>query len=103
MSDHILRQLYRGEYCPLEKPFIPDRQYDKLLARRTDLEDLFDAALPEELRREFDEYLHVCGEMDLIEEESAFCEGVRLGVRFMECISLAENKPGLRAQPGREG
>jgi len=103
MSDHILRQLYRGEYCPLEKPFIPDRQYDKMLARRTDLEDRFEAALPEELRREFDEYLHVCGEMDLIEEESAFCEGVRLGVRFMECIGLAENGPGLRAQPGREG
>ncbi len=90
MSDHILRQLYKGEYCPLEKPFIPDKAYDKMLARKTDMEDRFENALPEEMRCEFAEYLHLSGELDIMEEESAFCEGVRLGVRLMECVCAAE-------------
>lgn len=86
MSDNILAQIYRGDYCPLEKPFVPNREYDMMLARKTDMEDWFEDALPEGIRAEFGEYLQLCGEMDIIEEESAFCEGVRLGVLLMNAV-----------------
>ena len=86
MSDNILARIYRGDYCPLEKPFVPDKAYDSMLARKADMEDRFEGALPEEMKKEFIDYLQLCGEIDMIEEESAFCEGVRMGVRLMEAV-----------------
>ena len=92
MSDHILKQLYRGAYYPQKKTFYADRAYERLLARKTDMEDRFEEALPGEMREEFIEYLQISGEIDVMEEESAFCEGVRLGMRIAEAVFNEKNE-----------
>ena len=86
MSDNILKQLYRGDYCPRAKAFCADASYDALLARKTDMEDRFENALPKSMRDEFVEYLQISAELDVMDEEIAFCEGVRLGMRLTECV-----------------
>lgn len=92
MSDHILKQLYRGEYFPQEKTFCGGEAYERLLARKGDMEDRFEKALPGEMREEFAEYLQISGEVDVMEEEIAFCEGVRLGMRIAECVFHEKEK-----------
>ena len=86
MSVNILKQLYRGDYCPRAKTFCADASYDALLARKTNMEDRFEDALPKSMRDEFVEYLHISAELSVMDEEIAFCEGVRLGVRLTECV-----------------
>lgn len=86
MSDNILAQIYRGDYRPLDRPFVLNKEYGRMLSQKTDMEDRFEAALPKEMRKEFVEYLRLSGEVEIADEEEAFCEGVRFGIRMMEHI-----------------
>ena len=85
MSDNILIQLYRGNYRPFAQPYCPDPVYDGLMERKNDMEERFEKTMPEEMRAEFAEYLRLSGEVGFRDEETAFCEGVRLGIKLMSC------------------
>ena len=92
--DKILSQLYHGNYSALDAPYDKNADYAKAMSRATTLEEALRAALPADLKAQFEEYVSANAAMLMAYGEKDFAEGVRLGARLMLAVLPAMGQKG---------
>lgn len=91
---NILAELYHGNYSGVDTPYVKNADYAKAMSRASALEDALRAALPAELKPQFEEYVSANAAVLMAYGEKDFAAGVRLGARLMLAVLPAWNEIG---------
>ena len=91
----ILDKLWRGEISPSQKYIQSGSQFEKLLDRLCQKEDLLRSSISPDLKNVFFDYQKIGAEMQDIENRETFYEGFRMGAQLMLDI-FSENQNTLR-------
>ena len=92
----IIRELYLGNLCPMDRSYPPGSPLRKTAQRLADLESQLLETLPEEARQLFLNYQEAAGEIACADAQDSFITGFRCGARFTYAAFLSEEGPGIQ-------
>ena len=87
----IIKELYRGNLAPADKPLWKNPKLKKLMDQSGDLEDQLDAMMEGEAKKLFEEYCTLQTDIAILNGEERFTDGFKMGMR-MALESLADDK-----------
>ena len=92
----MIRELYLGNLCPMDRSYPPGSPLRKTARRLADLESQLLETLTEEARQLFRNYQEAAGEIACADAQDSFITGFRCGARFTYDAFLSEEGPVIQ-------